>query len=54
MPRRNLKDPRTPAQRRRDAIAARNRAWVELSQSLPLPAVLMNADGHRVEGRAQA
>jgi len=43
--RRHLKDPRTPEQRRRDAIAARNRAWPELVKSLHLKPVITKASG---------
>jgi hypothetical protein len=44
MSRRNLKDPRTPEQRRRAAIAARNRARQELHDKYGLPLTIMTAD----------
>ena len=49
MSRRNLKDPRTPDQRRRDAIAARNRAWQGIREALPVSNVMITAKGERRE-----
>lgn len=49
MNRRNLKDTRTPQQRRQDAIAARNRAWLAIREAIPVPNVMITAKGERRE-----